>query len=135
MRLGIGAATFTSLFRYCLRLAAKEQLLVVGALRPKEVGRNHPLTTLLLGLRRNGQVTDIELGPLSRAETATLAGPITGGALTHDVGRSVAKRIQQCLVDAGHGHRQVDRAHLSTNSLPKDRHRFIPGQDLRAAHM
>lgn len=77
---------------YLLRFAAQEPLLVIGTVRPEEVGSDHPLTTLLTNLRYADQLTDIELGLLSSAETATLASQIAGGALSHD--QSVALYTQ-----------------------------------------
>jgi DNA-binding SARP family transcriptional activator/predicted ATPase len=70
--------------RYLLRLAAHEPLLIVGTVRSEEVGDDHPLTSLLMDLRQAGQLTDIELGPLSSAETTALATQIVGVPLDHD---------------------------------------------------
>lgn len=67
---------------YLLRLAVQEPLLAVGTVRLEEVGDDHPLTTLLINLRHAGQLTDIELGPLNSAETATLANQIAGDSLS-----------------------------------------------------
>lgn len=66
---------------YLLRLAAQEPLLVVATVRMEEAEGNQPLTTLLSDLRQSGQLVDIELGPLSSAETETLAAQVTGSAL------------------------------------------------------
>jgi DNA-binding SARP family transcriptional activator/tetratricopeptide (TPR) repeat protein len=70
--------------RYFLRLAAQERLLVVGTVRPEEVGSDHPLTNLLLDLRQAGQLTEMELGPLTGDETAALATQVAGRALEPD---------------------------------------------------
>jgi DNA-binding SARP family transcriptional activator/predicted ATPase len=70
--------------RYFLRLAAQERLLVVGTVRPEEVGSDHPLTSLLLDLRQTGQLTEMELGPLTGDETAALAAQVAGRALDAD---------------------------------------------------
>jgi predicted ATPase len=59
--------------QYLLRFDARARLLVVGTLRPEEVDEQHPLTTLLLNLRSNSQLTEIEVGPLNPTETAMLA--------------------------------------------------------------
>lgn len=57
---------------YLLRFDPKARLLVIGAVRPEEVDEQHPLTTLLLHLRRAAQLTEFELGPLNVHETARL---------------------------------------------------------------
>ncbi len=69
---------------YLLRLAGEEPLLIVGTVRPEEVGDDHPLTTLLMNLRQAGQLTDIELYPLSSSETVTLASQVAGNAFTDE---------------------------------------------------
>jgi DNA-binding SARP family transcriptional activator/tetratricopeptide (TPR) repeat protein len=66
---------------YLLRYDPKASLLIIGTVRPEEVDEDHPLTPLLLDLRRTGQVTEIELGPLDTAETATLASQVVGQAV------------------------------------------------------
>ena len=47
-------------------------------MRSEEAEGNPSLTTLLMNLRHADQLTDIELGYLSSAETATLAGQDRG---------------------------------------------------------
>jgi predicted ATPase/DNA-binding SARP family transcriptional activator len=69
---------------YLLRQAAREPILVVGTVRPEEVEADHPLTPLLRNLRQAGQLTDIELTPLSSSETVTLASQVGGDALTDE---------------------------------------------------
>lgn len=49
------------------------QVTIIGTARSGEIATEHPLTKLLPALRRTEQVTEIELGPLSVDETATLA--------------------------------------------------------------
>ena len=56
------------------------RLLVVGTARLDEVGRQHPLTDLLLRLQRKELVTEIALMPLNEAETVTLAQQVTSRA-------------------------------------------------------
>jgi DNA-binding SARP family transcriptional activator len=66
---------------YLLRFDAHARLLIVSTVRPEETTPGHPLEALLATLRRDGQVTEIALGPLDAAETALLAGHLAGGDL------------------------------------------------------
>lgn len=52
-------------------------LLVIGTARSEEIDAAHPLTTLLLDLRRNEEITELTLTPLSATETAELAAQLT----------------------------------------------------------
>jgi DNA-binding SARP family transcriptional activator len=67
--------------RYFLRFASQAWLLVVGTLRPEEVGEEHPLAALRLDLHSTSQVSEISLGPLNATETAALAAQVTGKEL------------------------------------------------------
>ena len=67
---------------YLLHFTAQAPLLVVGTSRSEEVDTAHPLTTLNLGLRREGLVTEVELAPLSTEETSALANLVATHALT-----------------------------------------------------
>jgi DNA-binding SARP family transcriptional activator len=58
---------------HLLHFSQPARLLVVGTSRIEEVDSAHPLTSLCFGLRREALVTEIELTPLSTADTATLA--------------------------------------------------------------
>ena len=49
------------------------RLLLLAALRREEIDQGHPVARLLLELRRGDQATELELAPLSAAETADLA--------------------------------------------------------------
>jgi predicted ATPase len=57
------------------------KLLVVGTLRSEERNENDRLTTFLEDLRRSEQLTEISLGPLNEAETASLAAKVAGRGL------------------------------------------------------
>jgi predicted ATPase/DNA-binding SARP family transcriptional activator len=59
--------------RYLLRFDPHARLLILGSLRPEEVRADHPLATLLTDLRYSNQLIEIELGPLTEAETWALA--------------------------------------------------------------
>jgi tetratricopeptide (TPR) repeat protein len=65
---------------YLLRFDSGAPLLVVATLRLGEVPDNHPVAAFVLELRRDGVCTDIELGPLDEAQTATLAAHVAGQA-------------------------------------------------------
>ena len=58
--------------RFLLRFEPTQPLLIIGAYRSEEVGRDHPLQKLLLALRREEIVTEIELGMLSMGDTTSL---------------------------------------------------------------
>lgn len=68
--------------RYLLHFDPRGRLLIIGGVRPEEVGHAHPLTSLLLDLRLHEQVTEIELGPLNASETTALAEQVAGKKLT-----------------------------------------------------
>ncbi|MEZ4863696.1 MAG: AAA family ATPase [Caldilineaceae bacterium] len=70
---------------YLLRYAPQAPLLLVGTVRPEEVNHEHPLTALLLDLRRGGQVTELDLGPLNKDETAALSAQVAGQTLVPNV--------------------------------------------------
>jgi len=57
-------------------------LLVVATVRTEELPGNAPLERLLLALRSEGCLRDIELGPLRPEETATLARQVVGADVT-----------------------------------------------------
>jgi DNA-binding SARP family transcriptional activator len=70
---------------YLLRFDARARLLIVGTVRPEETPPAHPLEALLAALRRDGQVTEIALGPLDAAGTVLLAGHLAGGDLNAEL--------------------------------------------------
>lgn len=59
-------------------------LLVVAAARTEDLPGNVPLERLLLTLRAEGRLYDVELGPLNAAETASLARQVVGTAVEGD---------------------------------------------------
>lgn len=63
---------------FLLRFDPSARLLVVGTYRPEEIGQEHPLALSLPALRLEGQVTEVELGPLDEAATRTLARRVAG---------------------------------------------------------
>ena len=70
------------LLHYVLRADPHARLLVVATARLEEVDHDHPVHALLGGLRMLERFTQIELAPLTRAETTALASRIIGASLT-----------------------------------------------------
>jgi DNA-binding SARP family transcriptional activator len=66
---------------YLLRFGARARLLIIGTVRPEELGTDHPLLSLLLSLRNAEQLSELDLTPLSESDTATLACQVTNQAL------------------------------------------------------
>ena len=54
------------------RIAAVNHLLILGTVRKEEIGRDHPLTTLMRELSQSKQLTEIALEPLSFEESSVL---------------------------------------------------------------
>jgi DNA-binding SARP family transcriptional activator len=74
---------------YLVRYDLRARLLVVGALRPGEADDEAPLSSLLHALRRDEQLTEIELDPLTKGETSTLA--------AHVAERDLGQNLIDCL--------------------------------------
>lgn len=73
--------------RYFMRYDERACILVVLTLRLEELDpadQTGPLHTLLHDLRRSGQLRELELQPLSAAETATLASGVAGREVDAD---------------------------------------------------
>jgi DNA-binding SARP family transcriptional activator len=70
---------------HLLHSAPAACLLVLGTVRTDEIDSEHPLSSLLLHLRSAGQITEIELGPMSEAETAELATHVAERPLPDEV--------------------------------------------------
>lgn len=69
---------------YLLRHSPQAPLLVAATIRSTELDSQHLLTAWLTSLRGTDQLTEIELGPLDKADTALLAAHITGVELNPD---------------------------------------------------
>ncbi len=67
---------------YLLRFDQQARLLLISTVRADEMSAPSPLVSLLSSLRRDGLVTEIELGPLGAADTAFLASQVAGHDLT-----------------------------------------------------
>jgi predicted ATPase len=66
---------------FLLRWNAHSPLLVVATARVEDMAMDQPLAPLITSLRRNGQLAEIELGPLGRDDIFALAVQVIGGAL------------------------------------------------------
>lgn len=66
---------------YLLRFDPGARLLLMGTVRSEETLPGHPLLSFLAALQRDGLVTEIPLGPLSAAETTSLAEHVMGPRL------------------------------------------------------
>jgi DNA-binding SARP family transcriptional activator/predicted ATPase len=106
---------------YLLRSARQAQVLIVGTTRSEEVDAGHPLSRLLATLRQEDLLGEIELGPLSAAETAALA--------TQTSGEAMPDGMQAHLYQESEGHplfliemirmRDTDRQTLTADSGPQ----------------
>jgi DNA-binding SARP family transcriptional activator len=67
---------------FLLRYRPRARLLLVSTVRIEETSAEHGLAALLADLRRGDQVTEIQLQPLSLAETGALAGHLAGRAFS-----------------------------------------------------
>lgn len=67
--------------QYLLNFATQARLLVIGTVRSGVGGPNHPLTTLLLNLRRLDRLTELALVALTEAEVTQLATQVAGRTL------------------------------------------------------
>lgn len=66
---------------YLVRTEPSPRLLVAATARREDMDRAHPLDELVAGLRSLERFTEIELGRLTREETARLAAAVSGRAL------------------------------------------------------
>jgi DNA-binding SARP family transcriptional activator/tetratricopeptide (TPR) repeat protein len=65
----------------CLGLADDAQLLVAATMREEDLGENRELAGWIVRMRATGLLTEISLSPLEAADTARLAGAISGQRL------------------------------------------------------
>ena len=69
---------------FLLRARPGARLLVAATVRDTNVEPDHPVNELIRGLRALGRIEEIDLGPLSRRETAVLAERLAGRRLESD---------------------------------------------------
>ena len=69
---------------FLLRFDPRARLLLLGAVRAEDAADNPPLAVLLAALRRDGQLTELELAPLSADEATSLAVYLSEQALTQE---------------------------------------------------
>ena len=67
--------------RYLMHFAPAARLLVIATVRSDELRSQEPLQQLFADLRRDDQLTEIELAPLSEAEAAAVACDVAGREL------------------------------------------------------
>ena len=84
----------SQLFDFLVRNLGDARVLVVGTHRSDELGHDHPLTAWLAELGRHTRVQQLLLGPLDRAELATLMTDSLGARPGADVLDSVWTRSQ-----------------------------------------
>ncbi len=70
---------------YLLHFKHQARLLLIGTVRSEEILPGHPLVSFLGPLQREGLMTEIALGPLSSAETTSLAEHVVGRRLDPSV--------------------------------------------------
>jgi tetratricopeptide (TPR) repeat protein len=68
--------------RFLLRFAPQGKLLITGTIREEEFGQDHPLRRMMRELSRDGQLSEILLGPISEEEAALIAAGVAGHGLS-----------------------------------------------------
>ena len=79
---------------FVLRYRYDQPLLVVGAARVGAMVDNEALTRLLLSLRQNDQMSEIELRPLDQEDVAMLASQVTGQELDLELAEQLYRRTE-----------------------------------------
>jgi len=85
------AATLALVPRLVAGLAGAP-VLVMLSYRSDELARSHPVRSMRAELRRAGPFMEVELGPLSEAETTDLVGDIVGGSPSPQVAAAIHDR-------------------------------------------
>ncbi|MDA0349335.1 MAG: BTAD domain-containing putative transcriptional regulator [Verrucomicrobia bacterium] len=68
--------------RFLLRFAPAGKLLITGTIREEELTQDHPLQHMMRELSRDGQLSQIQLGPISAEEAALIASGVAGHELS-----------------------------------------------------
>lgn len=87
------AESTLELLHYLVRkLASSCPILILGTMRPEELGQNHPLQTFQGKLRRDGLIEDLHLKPLSPADLEAIVSRMSGQG---DAILPLARRLYQ----------------------------------------
>jgi DNA-binding SARP family transcriptional activator len=95
---------------YLVRADPQAPLLVAATARREEINEAHPLTALIGGLHALERLTDIEIGRLTRTETAQLAADLTGQPLD-DPAAETCSSSRRCALDGRRTARPDESAH------------------------
>ncbi len=68
--------------RFLLRFAPNGKLLITGTIREEELAHDHPLRPMMRELSRDGQLSEIHLGPISEEDAALIAAGVAGRDLS-----------------------------------------------------
>lgn len=124
---------------YLLRFARDESLqdpkrphlLLVGTVRSEEVEANPALSTLLLTLRHEGQLTEVNLGPLLINETTELATALTGITLSSAESEQLYRESEGNPLFVVEMIRASNGSHLpQSKEQSKEQHPFMLSQPL-----
>jgi tetratricopeptide (TPR) repeat protein len=109
---------------FLLRYKSQIRLMVIGTVRTEETRTNTSLTVLLDQLRSSNQLTEIELEPLSKTETAELAVQLARRTLTEEVLNELYSETEGNplfvveMVRAGLPDRATQNAGIKANPIP-----------------
>jgi DNA-binding SARP family transcriptional activator len=79
---------------YLLHAAANSPLLVLATVRSEDLAQHATLARLLLALARQGQYSEVGLGPLSPIDTVALAASVGGRALSQSEARELYRSTE-----------------------------------------
>ena len=69
---------------YLLRFSGRARLLLLATVRPEDATANSALRAFVSALGRDGQITELEIGPLNASESVAVAEAVTGVSLSPD---------------------------------------------------
>jgi DNA-binding SARP family transcriptional activator len=79
---------------FLLRYDSKWKCLLIMTYRPEEIGDEHPLNLLLHTMRYENLVSEIDLGPLDKNETCTLASLVAGVEIKDETAQWLFKETE-----------------------------------------
>ena len=82
------------LLAYLAHVVRDGRVLILATWRQDTVRQDDPLRRLVSGLRRGGRAFTLELGPLTRAQLATLVGRMSDAPLPAELVESVCRRAE-----------------------------------------